>query len=191
MASLIWLLRHGDTTWTEHERHTGRKDIPLSEAGRQQARRAGELLAGIAFASVLVSPQRRAMETARLAGLQIEGHTCAQLVEWDYGEYEGLTDEQTRERYPSWSLFRDGAPGGERPDDVAARADRLIERCRTLPGPCILVGHGKMLRALAARFIEQPVALGAHLPMDPAAVSILQDERAGSLLRLWNYTGEF
>ena len=189
MADRIWLLRHGDTTWTEHEQHTGRRDLPLSAGGRAQAYGAGQRLARLAFATVLVSPQRRAVETAQLAGLDTE-RRCAALVEWDYGDYEGLTDEQTEAQRPGWDLFRDGAPGGESPDDVRVRADRVIAECRTLPGPAILVGHGKMLRALAARWIGQPVALGARLPMDPAAISVLELERGSPLLRLWNYTGE-
>ena len=189
MAELIWLLRHGDTTWTEHEQHTGRKELSLSADGRAQAYRAGERLAGMTFATVLVSPQRRAIETAELAGLDTDTRR-EDLVEWDYGDYEGLTDEQTEARRPGWDLFQDGAPGGESPEDVRARCDRIITECRALAGPVILVGHGKMLRALAARWIGQPISIGAFLPMDPAAISALVLERGGPLLKLWNYTGE-
>lgn len=189
MADRIWLLRHGDTEWTEHERHTGRKDISLSEHGRDQACRAGCLLAELSFATVLVSPQRRAIETARLAGLGTECQREA-LVEWDYGDYEGLTDAETEERWPGWDLFRDGAPGGESPQVVSVRADRVIAECQAAPGPVMIVGHGKMLRGLAARWLGQAVALGACLPMDPAAICILERQPVGPLLRLWNYTGE-
>jgi probable phosphoglycerate mutase len=136
MADLIWLLRHGDTTWTEHEQHTGREDLPLSAGGRAQAYRAGQRLAGLRFGSVLVSPQRRAVETAQLAGLDT-GTQCHNLVEWDYGEYEGLTDEETAERQPGWDLFRDCARGGESPEAISARSDRVIAECRTLPGPAM------------------------------------------------------
>jgi probable phosphoglycerate mutase len=148
------------------------------------------MLAGVRFATVLVSPQRRAIETAQLAGLEAGAHHCDGLVEWDYGDYEGLTDQQTRARYPGWDLFRDGAPGGESPVEVRARVDHVIERCLRLPAPCILVGHGKTLRALAARWIGESVALAARLPLDPAAICILEREAVGPLLRLWNYTGE-
>jgi probable phosphoglycerate mutase len=190
VSECVWLLRHGDTEWSEHERHTGLRDVPLSNRGREQATHAGEVLAGTAFVAVLVSPSQRAIETARLAGLELDGEPWPELLEWDYGDYEGLTDEQTKERDAGWDLFRDGAPGGETAAAVAARVERVLDAIADIPGRCILVGHGKSLRALAARFLGQPIELGARLPMDPAAVSVLeQEQRAGPLLRLWNYTG--
>lgn len=191
MSGCVWLLRHGDTEWTEEERHTGRRDVPLSEAGRQQARAAGARLqtAGITVAHVLVSPQRRARETCELAGYGAQATQHQDLVEWDYGELEGLTDEQTLERAPGWDLFRDGAPGGESPEDVRRRVERVIQHVRGLSGDCLIVAHGKLLRALAARWIEADVALGATLPLDPAAVALLEHEDGQPLLRLWNHTG--
>ena len=190
MSECVWLLRHGDTEWSEDQRHTGLRDVPLSDRGREQAKRAGALLADTEFSAVLVSPLQRAIETARLAGLHLDREPCPGLLEWDYGDYEGLTDEETNARDRGWDLFRDGAPGGETPAAVAARVDTLLEGIAELPGRCILVGHGKSLRALAARFLGQPIELGARLPLDPAAISILErDQRAGPLLRLWNYSG--
>jgi probable phosphoglycerate mutase len=189
VSDRVWLLRHGDTEWTESERHTGVRDIPLDDDGRAQARRAGRLLAGIQVDRVLTSPQLRATETCRLAGFGGRGVACEDLAEWDYGEYEGLTDEQTEERAPGWDLFRDGAPGGESPEQVVARIRRVLELVEDIRGPCLLVGHGKVLRGLAAMWIGGGIELGAALPLDPAAISLLERERVGPLLRLWNYTG--
>jgi probable phosphoglycerate mutase len=185
----VWLLRHGDTEWTEYERHTGRREVALSDAGREQAKAAGRLLVDQSFAHVLVSPQRRARETCELAGFGATAVACEDLVEWDYGDYEGLTDEQTLALDPDWDLFRDGAPGGETPQQVQERVERVISRVRALEGACLLIAHGKSLRALAARWAGHDLGLGAALPMDPAAISRLQRERVGPLLRLWNYTG--
>jgi broad specificity phosphatase PhoE len=190
MSHCVFLLRHGDTEWTEHELHTGRRDIQLSDAGREQARTAGTLLAGRRFEHVLVSPQSRARETAELAGVGELAELDGDLVEWDYGEYEGKTDAQVRAIDPDWDLFRDGAVGGESPDEVKARVDRVLERVSELDGVVLLVGHGKTLRALAARWLGCDVALGSGLAMDPAAISILQCELSGPLLRLWNYTSD-
>lgn len=186
MIDRVWLLRHGDTDWTEEGRHTGRCDVPLSARGRAQVRDAGEQLAGKSFDHVLVSPQTRALETCELAGFGEGSRHCEELVEWDYGEYEGLTDDETQERQPGWDLFRDGCPGGESPREVSARLGRLLVELASLDGTCLLVGHGKTLRALAARWIEQEVALGSALPMDPAAISVLERELSGPVLRLWN-----
>ena len=188
MTDCIWLLRHGDTDWTEQGRHTGRCDVQLSARGRSQVQRAGKRLAGKPFDHVLVSPQTRAIETCELAGFGEGSRRCSELVEWDYGEYEGLTDDETQQRQPGWDLFRDGCPGGERPQQVTARLDQLLVKLASLRGTCLLVGHGKTLRALAARWIEQDVALGSSLPMDPAAISVLEREPSGPVLRLWNLT---
>lgn len=190
MSDCLWLLRHGATEWTEHGRHTGREDVPLSDVGREQARTAGRYLTGRRFGHVLVSPQTRALETCKLAGFQDGVETRDELVEWDYGEYEGLTDEQTRQRDPGWDLFRDGCPGGESPEQVSARVDRLLASLAEWEGPCLLVAHGKLLRALGARWVGCPVGLGSVLPLDPAAISLLEREPAGPLLRLWNFTGQ-
>ena len=190
MSDCVWLLRHGATEWTDEDRHTGREDVPLSAAGREQAKHAGDLLAPRCFEHVLVSPQSRAIETCQLAGFGDRLKTADELVEWDYGEYEGLTDQQTQERHPGWDLFRDGCPGGETPGQVAARVDRMLAIVGELDGECLLVAHGKLLRALAARWLGCSVALGSVLPMDPVAICLLERESAGPQLRLWNYTGQ-
>lgn len=186
MADSIWLLRHGDTSWTRAQRHAGRRDVPLTRTGRAQARRAGLTLVGRRFTHVLVSPQVRAIETCRMIGHQQEAQVCDELVEWDYGEYEGLTDEETQELRPGWNLFRDGCPGGESPGQVRARVERLLEIVAPLDGPCLLVSHGKLLRALASRWLSSDVALGSLLPMDPAAISLLERDGERPLLQLWN-----
>jgi broad specificity phosphatase PhoE len=188
LSDCVWLLRHGDTAWTERELHTGRADPPLSEAGRREAQRAGGLLAGQRFDRVLVSPQTRARETCRLAGFADQAESEPLLVEWDYGELEGLSDADTDAERPGWNLFRDGAPGGESPIQVEARCRRVLERVDALDGRCLLVGHGKLLRALAAVWIGAPIALAAGLPMDPAAISVLEREDGQPLLRRWNQT---
>jgi broad specificity phosphatase PhoE len=186
MSDCLWLLRHADTEWTEAGRHTGRRDLPLSQAGREQARGAGRLLTGRRFATVLVSPQRRALETCELAGFGSGAKQSELLAEWDYGDYEGLTDEETQARAPGWDLFRDGGPGGETPADVARRLDELLQLVGGLEGPCLLVGHGKAMRALAARWLGLAVAVGAALAMEPASISILDREGDQPLVRLWN-----
>ncbi len=189
MTDRLWLLRHGATEWSEHELHTGRADPPLSAEGREQAASAGHLLEGRRFAGVMVSPQLRARETCRLAGFGDQAEVWGELVEWDYGTYEGLTDDDTDERRPGWNLFRDGAPDGESPAQVAARVDRILLRLRSTSGPCLLVGHGKLLRALAAVWIGQGIEFGTSLPMDPAAVSVLEREDDVPMVRLWNFRG--
>jgi broad specificity phosphatase PhoE len=186
MSDCIWLMRHGDTDWSEAERHTGRSDPPLSQAGREQARAAARLLAGRSFDRVLVSPQRRARETCELAGYGQQAAVEPLLVEWDYGDFEGITDQQSRARCPGWDLFVDGAPGGERPGQVAARTDRLLTAVDRFPGVCLLVGHGKFLRAMTARWLRQPVALGSVLSLSPAALAILRREHGRPLLQTWN-----
>lgn len=190
MSDDVWLLRHGDTDWTQDERHTGRRDLALSDAGRTQATRAGRALMGAGIDHVLVSPQLRARQTCELAGFAGQAVTCAELVEWDYGEVEGLTDEQTRERQGDWSLFRDGAPGGESVEQVMRRVTAVLTRVRALDGSCLLVGHGKMLRALGAGWLGADIALAESLPIDPAAICRLQRDGAVARLRLWNYTAE-
>jgi probable phosphoglycerate mutase len=185
----LWLLRHGATEWSERELHTGRADPPLSAEGREQATAAGHLLRGCRFAGVMVSPQLRAQETCRLAGFGDQAEVWDELVEWDYGTYEGLTDDDTDERRPGWNLFRDGAPDGESPAQVAARVYRILRRLESMPGPCLLVGHGKLLRALAAVWIAESIELGTSLPMDPAAVSVLERDDDVQRVRLWNFCG--
>lgn len=190
MSDCVWLLRHGDTAWSERELHTGRAEPPLSDEGREQAGRAGELLAGQRFGRVLVSPQIRAVETCHLAGFGEQAEPWQELVEWDYGTYEGMTDDDTDERRPGWSLFRDGAPDGESPAQVAARVKRILDRLATIDGRCLVVGHGKLLRSLTALWLDGDIELAAKLPLDPAAICVLEREDGAPLLRLWNFRGQ-
>jgi broad specificity phosphatase PhoE len=185
MADQIWLLRHAETEWSRSGQHTGRTDIPLTDAGREVARRLGERLAGEDFALVLCSPLWRARETAQLAGLECSG-LRDDLLEWDYGEYEGLTTPEIRKDRPDWFLWRDGVPGGEMPDDVAARCDRVVAEVRALEGRVALVAHGHILRALAARWIDAPIDLGGRLHLGTGTVSVLAYEREVAVISRWN-----
>lgn len=190
MTDRLCLLRHGDTAWTEQGRHTGVQEVALSNKGREQAQRAGRLLAGKSFARVLVSPQSRAIETCELAGFGEGARRCEDLIEWDYGEYEGLTERETHRRQPGWNLFCDGAPGGESPEQVAKRIQRVLAATQERSGECLLVGHGKLLRALAALWVERTIPFARTLPMGPAAIALLARDGSVPLLELWNYRGE-
>lgn len=184
-ADEIWLIRHGQTEWSLSGQHTGTSDIPLTEAGEQAARLLRPVLARTSFDLVLSSPLQRARRTAELAGVpdvQIDDG----LLEWDYGDYEGVTRVEVRETWPDWTVWKDGAPGGESPDQVSARVDRLIEKYRAHGGRIIAFAHGHILRALGARWIEQPVELGEHLPLDTAKLSVLGYDRGTPTLSRWN-----
>lgn len=189
MTDCVWLLRHGATAWSERELHTGRAEPPLSPEGRDQAAAAGRWLDGRSFAAVMVSPQIRAQETCRLAGFGERAEIWEELVEWDYGRYEGMTDDDTDERRPGWSLFRDGAPDGESPAQVTERVRAILDRLEREPDPCLLVGHGKLLRGLAAIWLGRDIAFGESMPMDPASISVLEREDGIPRLRLWNFRG--
>jgi broad specificity phosphatase PhoE len=192
-AGQLVLLRHGATEWSASGKHTGRTDVPLSSLGEQQAARVAGLITDRSFALELVSPLRRAQETAQLAGLS-HIDTDANLVEWDYGGYEGLTTAQIRAILPGWSLWRDGVPAhgdgqpGETAADVGERADRVI--ARVLPvlgrGDVALVSHGHFLRVLAARWLSLPPTGGALLALDTASVSVLGFEHGAHVIRQWN-----
>ncbi len=185
MADEIWLLRHAETEWSRTGKHTGRTDIPLTDHGREVARSLRARLEGRSFALVLCSPLSRARETAQLAGLEPSA-LDDDLLEWDYGEYEGLTTPEIRAERPDWYLWRDGTPGGEGPEGVAARCDRAIVRLRATEGDIAVVAHGHILRALAARWVDSPVALGGHLHLGTGAVSVLAYEREVSVISRWN-----
>ena len=180
----VLLLRHAQTEWSVAKKHTGRTDLPLTDAGRTAAQALAPGLAGRSFALVLTSPLQRAVETARLAGLEPEEEPA--LVEWDYGAYEGRRTRDIREERPDWSLWRDGVPEGESPDDVAARADAVIDRLLGVEGDVAVVAHGHVLRMLAGRWLEQPPVFGAHLPLEPAHVGELGFERETRALLRWN-----
>jgi broad specificity phosphatase PhoE len=156
----VFAIRHGETAWSLSGQHTGTTDIPLTENGRQLAERMRRVLAREAFALVLCSPMQRARETCELAGLGGSAIIDGDLVEWKYGEYEGLTPKQIHEGAPGWLIFRDGCPGGESPEQVGARVDRVIARARAVDGDVALFAHGHVLRVLAARWIGSPAGAG-------------------------------
>jgi probable phosphoglycerate mutase len=183
----IVLIRHGQTEWSANGRHTSYTDLPLTEEGERQARKVGEALAGVQFAAVLCSPRQRAVRTAELAGIAVTA-LDEDLVEWNYGEYEGLRTVEIRQTRPGWDLWRDGCPGGETPEEAGARLDRVLERARKwLPeGHVALVGHGHALRVTGARWIGLPPLAGGLLALDTATLSILGYERERQVIRRWN-----
>jgi broad specificity phosphatase PhoE len=183
---MLVLVRHGETVWSREGRHTGRTDIALTDQGRGDARHLPAALASFRFARVLVSPLARARETCALAGLAAREELCPALMEWDYGEYEGLTRAQILARRPQWSLWRDGCPGGESPADVAARVDGVIASLADVEGDVALFAHGHVLRVLTARWLAQPPAHGERLLLDTAAVSVLDVDHGVRALRRWN-----
>jgi len=187
---VVYLARHGETAWTITGQHTGLTDLPLTERGEDNARRLGEALRGLTFAKVFTSPLRRAMRTCEFAGFQSVAEIDRDLVEWDYGEYEGrLTPDILRER-PDWQLFRDGCPGGESPQQVAARADRVVSRARVVAGNVLLFSSGHFLRVLATRWIEIEPVNGQSLMLSTASLSALSYENSLSqpAIRFWNDT---
>jgi probable phosphoglycerate mutase len=182
----VCLIRHGETEWSISRQHTGATDIPLTENGRAAAKLLGPVLAEQKFDLVLVSPLRRARQTCELAGLGALATIDADLCEWNYGKYEGLTPAQIRETAPGWLIFRDGCPGGENPTEVGARVDRLIANIRTVGGRVALFGHGHLLRVLASRWIGLPVSGGSHFLLHPASLSVLGYYRGMAAIERWN-----
>jgi broad specificity phosphatase PhoE len=185
----IVLIRHGETEWSRDGRHTGRTDIPLTDAGRRQAELVGEWLAGRAFARVLTSPLGRALETCRLAGFGDRAEPREELLEWDYGEYEGLTTPQIRERRPDWYLWRDGCPGGESAADVGRRVDGLVAELREADADAAVFAHGHVLRVLTARWLGLGPEKGALFALATATLSALGWERETAVIRVWNARG--
>ncbi len=183
----VWLVRHAETEWSRSGRHTGRTDVPLTDAGCARAQELAGPLGDHDFALVLASPLGRARDTARLAGLG-EPEIREDLLEWDYGDYEGITTPEIREGRPGWYLWRDGVPNGETPAEVAARCDRVIEEVLAVDGDVAIVAHGHILRALGARWIEEPVAFGGRLFLSTGSLSVLGFEREVRVLRSWNAT---
>jgi broad specificity phosphatase PhoE len=186
MADEIWLIRHAETEWSKAKKHTGRTDVPLTDEGREHARALRGKLAGVTFSTVLVSPLSRARETAELADLGDRMQLRDDLMEWDYGAYEGITTEAIRADRPGWFLWRDGVPEGEAADDVGARADRVIAEAVAQPGAVALVAHGHVLRVLAARWVEQPAAFGGRLALETAGIGRCGFERETRVLTGWN-----
>jgi broad specificity phosphatase PhoE len=185
-APEVWLVRHAETEWSRSGRHTGRTDVPLTDEGRERARALGEALSRRRFAVVLASPLDRARETAALAGLGEHAQLREDLLEWDYGDYEGITTPDIRAERPGWYLWRDGVPNGESADEVAARCDRVIEELVAAPGDVAVFAHGHVLRALSARWVEQPVAFGGRLYLATGSLSVLGFEREVRVIRSWN-----
>ena len=182
----VLLVRHGQTEWSLDGRHTGRTDIPLTDEGRRHAALLRGALEGRSFERVLTSPLTRAADTCRLAGLGERAQRRDELLEWDYGEYEGTTTAEIRERRPGWLLWRDGCPGGESAEQVSARIDPLIEELRGLDGDAALFAHGHVLRALAARWVGLRAADGSLLALSTGSTSALGWEREVPVIKLWN-----
>ncbi|MET0496411.1 MAG: histidine phosphatase family protein [Actinoplanes sp.] len=183
----IVLVRHGQTEWSANGRHTSFTDLELTSEGERQARVAGERLAGRSFAAVISSPRRRALHTAELAGLAVS-ETTEDLAEWNYGHYEGVTTATIHETNPGWSLWSDGAPGGETPDQVGARLDRVLARARSFleQGDVALIAHGHSLRVAGARWIGLPASGGGLLKLGTATLSTLGFEHAQQVIDTWN-----
>ena len=182
----IVLARHGETEWSRDLRHTGRTDIPLTDKGRSQAELLRDSLAGRPFERVLSSPLDRAVETCRLAGVGERAELTDDLLEWDYGEYEGITTAQIREGRPGWYLWRDGCPGGETAADVGRRVDRVIAELEGLEGDAAVFAHGHVLRVLAARWLRLGPESGALLKLDTGTLSALGWERETRVVTRWN-----
>jgi broad specificity phosphatase PhoE len=182
----VVLVRHGETEWSRAGKHTGRTDIALTERGRQEAKAVGAELQGRKFALVLTSPLARAAETCRLAGLGELAEPREELMEWDYGAYEGRETIDIRKERPGWTLWRDGVPGGETIAQVQARADRVISELRSVAGDAAVFAHGHLLRVLAARWLGLKPAAGRLFALDPATISILGYEREAPVVRMWN-----
>ncbi len=182
----VFVLRHGETAWSLSGQHTGTTDIPLTDNGRRLAERMRPVLGKETFALVLVSPLQRARETCELAGLGDRAVVDADLVEWNYGKYEGLTPRQIHETAPGWLIFRDGCPGGEAPDQVGARVDRAIARVRAAEGNVALFAHGHVLRVLVARWVGLPAGAGQHFLLDTGTLSVLGYYRGIPAVKIWN-----
>jgi broad specificity phosphatase PhoE len=182
----VVLVRHGETEWSRDLKHTGRTDVPLTEAGRHEAERLRSALAGRRFARVLTSPLERAAETCRLAGLGDSAETTDALLEWDYGEYEGITTKEIRETRPGWFLWRDGCPAGETAAEVGARVDPIVQQLASLDGDVAVFSHGHVLRVLTARWLELAPESGALFALGTGTLSILGFEREVRVIRRWN-----
>jgi broad specificity phosphatase PhoE len=180
----IVIVRHGETEWSVALKHTSRTDVTLTPAGRRRAQELAGVLAGN-YAIVLCSPLRRARETCELAGFK-DPLIDPDLREWDYGKYEGLTTSEIRAQHPGWSLWRDGCPGGESPDEVGARADRVLEPLRAAGGDALVFAHGHILRVLTARWLAMEPGAAARFALAAGSVSVLGHERETEVIERWN-----
>ena len=189
----LYLARHGDTAWTDSHQHTGRTDLPLNERGEEHARRLGAHLRSFAFARIFTSPLQRASKTCALAGFGTVAEVEQDLIEWDYGRYEGKVTSDILKERPGWELFRDGGPDGESPQEVAARADRFIARVHGIAGEVLAFSSGHIIRMIAARWLDLSPGDGRIFYCDPASVGVLgfeHDSRAEPVLHLWNYVSQ-
>jgi len=186
---VVYMARHGETAWSLSGQHTGLTDLPLTPNGERNARRLGERLKGMTFKRVFTSPLQRAARTCELAGFGSVAEVDRDLVEWDYGQYEGLRSDEILAKRPDWQLFRDGAPGGESPAQVGERADRVVQRVRAVQGNVLLFSSGHFIRALAARWLGlNPASAGKYFVLSTASLSALGYEHNLSqpVIRLWN-----
>ena len=182
----VVLVRHGETEWSRSGRHTGRTEVGLTEHGREQALAVGAALRDRDFALVLTSPLGRALATCRLAGFGDRAVQRAELMEWDYGAYEGRTTAEIREERPGWTLWRDGVPDGETVAEIGGRVDRVLDELRSLDGDALLFAHGHVLRVLTARWLDLDPDAGRLFALDPATISTLGYERETAVVQLWN-----
>lgn len=180
------LVRHGETEWSRSGQHTSRTDLPLLATGEAQARAVGAALVGRRFALVLTSPLRRAVQTCEVAGFGEQAHKTPDLVEWDYGDYEGRTSKEICQEAPGWTLWSEGVKGGESAGEVGRRADRVIERCAAAGGDTLCFAHGHLLRVLAARWLGLPAVAGRLLTLSPGSISELGWERSSAVIVHWN-----
>jgi probable phosphoglycerate mutase len=185
---VLYLARHGETAWSRSGQHTGRTDLPLTPNGEDAARTLGERLRGMQLKAVFASPLQRAWRTCELAGFGDVAIRDPDLMEWNYGEYEGLRTEEIHAQRPDWQIFRDGCPGGESPDEVAARADRMVAKVRACDGDVLVFSSAHILRMLAARWLGLEPIGGSLLVLDTASLSALGYEhtRSTPVIRLWN-----
>ena len=184
------VVRHGATEWSQNGRHTSTTDLPLLPEGRERAAELRRAFARVSFARVLCSPLLRARETCELAGFGDRMEICPDLTEWNYGDYEGLTSPQIHEQSPDWVLWRDGCPGGESPEEVAARADRVIELAvgGDASGDTVAFAHGHVLRVLTARWIGLAARGGERFALAPAGIAKLGHEHTTRVIERWNTT---
>jgi len=181
----LFLVRHGATEWSESGRHTSTTDLPLLPTGEEDARKLISRLGRYDFEQVLTSPRQRARRTAELAGFP-DAIVDEDLVEWDYGDYEGVTTAEIREQDPEWSIWTGVTPGGETAAEITSRLDRVIARARALEGDMLAFAHGHCLRALAARWVDEEVSFGRFLLLGTATLSILGDDRGQAAVVTWN-----
>ncbi len=186
---VVYLARHGETAWSLSGQHTGLTDLPLTEGGERTARRLGERLKGLTFAKVFTSPLQRASRTCELAGFGTVVEVDSDLVEWNYGQYEGRRGAEIRTERPDWQLFRDGCPGGESPNQVATRADRVVSRVRAVQGNVLIFTSGHFMRVLAARWLGlEPTQNSRYFMLSTASLSALgyEQDLSRPVIRLWN-----